>query len=131
MLAVALYAGETEGMDDGMRGFLRWASCLIAIPVVAYSGWPFLRNAWLSLRQRMPGMDVPVSVAILLAFLASAWATVTNDGEVYFDSVSMFIFFLLGGLFEDLDQDLTQPPAILQRNSEPPGQRPRHLRQPA
>ena len=102
MLAVALYAGESGGMDEEMRGFLRWASCVIALPVVGYSGWPFLRGAWGSLRNWMLGMDVPVSIAILLAFLASVWATLWNEGEVYFDSVSMFIFFLLTGRFLEM-----------------------------
>jgi len=51
---------------------------------------------------RRPGMDVPVTLAISAAFLASAWATVTGRGEIYFDSVTMFTFFLLAGRFLEM-----------------------------
>ena len=102
MLAVALYAGEYEGMDTGLRNFLRGVSLLLTIPVVLYSGKTFFTSAWRDLRRRQLGMDVPVSIAIGGAFLASAWATATGSGEVYFDSVTMFTFFLLAGRFLEM-----------------------------
>lgn len=102
MLAVALYAGEGEGMDAGLRNFLRWVSLLLTVPVVLYSARPFFASAWRDLKRRRPGMDVPVTLAISAAFMASAWATVTGQGEIYFDSVTMFTFFLLAGRFLEM-----------------------------
>lgn len=102
MLAIALYAGEYSGMEAGLRDFMRWVSLAIATPVVLYSSRPFFVGAWRDLARRRLGMDVPVSLAIGGAFAASAWATVTGGGEVYFDSVTMFTFFLLAGRFLEM-----------------------------
>jgi len=92
--AVALYAGALEGMEDRYRDFLRWVSLLVATPIVLYAARPFFAGAVRDLRARQPGMDLPVAIAIGAAYLASAWATVMRTGEVYFDSVCMFTFFL-------------------------------------
>ncbi len=102
MLAVAMYAGESQGMDTGLRDFMRWISLLITLPVVFYSASSFFRSAWRDLKHHQLGMDVPVSLAIGLAFIASSWATVSNQGEVYFDSVTMFTFFLLTGRYLEM-----------------------------
>ncbi|MDH5444333.1 MAG: heavy metal translocating P-type ATPase [Gammaproteobacteria bacterium] len=102
MLAVALYAGEAEGMKESMKQFFRWISLLIALPVILYSARPFFTSALGDLKRKRLGMDVPVSLAIGGAFLASIYATVTNSGEVYFDSVTMFTFFLLSGRFLEM-----------------------------
>ncbi len=102
MLAVALYAGDYEGMDDNMTRFLRWVSLFITTPVLLYSARPFFVAAIRDLKMRGLGMDVPVALAISGAFIASAWATVSNSGEVYFDSVTMFTFFLLSGRFLEM-----------------------------
>jgi Cu2+-exporting ATPase len=102
MLAVALYAGDHYGMDQDIRGFLRWMSLLISLPVVLYSARVFFSAAWRDLRRHRFGMDVPVSLAIALAFCASVWATVAGTGAVYFDSVTMFTFFLLAGRFLEM-----------------------------
>jgi Cu2+-exporting ATPase len=67
-----------------------------------YSAAPFFRGAWRDLRRRRAGMDVPVALGIGAAFAASVWATLTSSGEVYFDSVTMFVFFLLGGRFLEM-----------------------------
>ena len=102
MLAIALYAGDFYDMDEAMRGFLRWVSLFVALPVVFYAAQPFFLNAWNGLKNGQLGMDVPVSLAIGGAFLASCWATIQGGGEVYFDSVSMFTFFLLLGRFLEM-----------------------------
>ena len=102
MLAVALYAGEHEGMDAGLKNFLRWVSMLLTVPVILYSGKSFFTSAWRDLRRRQLGMDVPVSLAIGGAFTASVWATLRGSGEIYFDSVTMFTFFLLAGRFLEM-----------------------------
>ena len=97
MMAVAMYLGDYQGMDDGIRRLLRWASMIVTIPVIGYSGQAFFQSAWRDLRQGRLGMDVPVSLAIGIAFVASVWATWSDTGHVYYDSVTMFIFFLLIG----------------------------------
>ncbi len=102
MLAVAMYAGDYSGMDADLQNFMRWVSMLIATPVVFYSAQSFFSSAWRDLKARQLGMDVPVSLAIGLAYAASSWATITRSGEVYFDSVTMFTFFLLAGRFLEM-----------------------------
>jgi len=94
MFAVPLYFAASQGMDPTMREYMRLVSMLVSIPVALYSGWPFYRGAWVALRSRSISMDVPVSLGIILAFLASVWNALTGTGEVYFDSVTMFVFFL-------------------------------------
>lgn len=98
MVAVGMYTGATDFWLD----FLRWLSMLVATPVVFFSAWPFFQAAWRSVKMRHLVMDVPVALAIGLAYLASVWATVTSTGEVYFESVSMFTFFLLLGRYVEL-----------------------------
>lgn len=102
MLAVALYAGDYSGMDAGLENFMRWVSMFIATPVVFYSAKSFFSSAWRDLKVHQLGMDVPVSLAIGLAYAASCWATVNQSGQVYFDSVTMFTFFLLAGRFLEM-----------------------------
>ncbi|WP_193166236.1 heavy metal translocating P-type ATPase [Microbulbifer hainanensis] len=97
MFAIALYFGADTGIDSGLQGYLRWVSLLVATPVVLYAARPFFAAALRSLRQRHLSMDVPVSLAIGLAYVASFYATVFNTGDVYFESISMFTFFLLLG----------------------------------
>ena len=94
MFAVALYSGEFQGIDQSMERFLRLVSFLVTTPVVFYSARPFFAGAIRGLKARMPGMDVPVSIAIGAAYVASVYATYTNGPAVWYDSVTMFVFFL-------------------------------------
>lgn len=103
MLAVAMYIGDYQGMDSGIRSLMEWASLVITLPVLLYSGQTFFRAAWGDLSRRRLGMDVPVSIALIGAFSASLFHTVTGDGEVYYDSVTMFSFFLLLGRFLEMN----------------------------
>ena len=96
MFAVALYAGEFYGIEAHIQTFLRVISLLVCLPVVFYSARPFFTGALRGLRAREPGMDVPVALAILAAFSASTWATLSGGGQIYFDSVAMFVLFLSG-----------------------------------
>jgi Cu2+-exporting ATPase len=102
VLSIALYAGDWSGMDAGFRTFFRWIGLLLTTPVLLYSGAPFFRGAWRDLRNRSVGMDVPVSLGILVAFGGSLHASWTGQGQVYYDSVVMFIFFLLTSRFFEL-----------------------------
>lgn len=94
MYAVALYVGAFQDMDPGLEALLRWVSLLVATPVVLYSGRPFFTGAWRDLRSGRPGMDVPVALAVGGAWVASVLHTFAGRGEVYFDSVTMFVFLL-------------------------------------
>ncbi len=102
MFAVALYAGAFQGMDPAIENFLRLVSLLVATPVAIYSGGPFFAGAWRDLRARTAGMDVPVAIAIGGAYAASVWHSLNGNGEVYFDSVTMFVFFLSLGRFLEM-----------------------------
>ncbi len=102
MFAVGLYVGDYQGMEDWIREMFRWVSLILTAPVVAYSAQPFFSAAWRDLRRWQAGMDVPVTLAIVAAFAASIWYTVQGGGEVYYDSVSMFVFFLLTGRFLEM-----------------------------
>jgi Cu2+-exporting ATPase len=99
MFGIALHAGDLQGIATEHQILLRTVSLLVASFVVGYSAKPFFVTAWRHLRQGALVMDLPVALAIGLAFIASVWATVTGSGEVYFDSVVMFTFFLLLGRF--------------------------------
>jgi len=102
MVATALYVGEASFIDEDQRSFLRWISLVMSIPVMLYSAQPFFVGALRDLRNKNLGMDVPVAIALSLAWTASIIATLTGLGEVYFDSVAMFTLFLLTGRFLEL-----------------------------
>lgn len=99
MIAVGLYFGAFSGMSEYNLIYLRWASLVLTIPIVTYGASPFYKGAINTLKMKRLSMDVPVSIAITLAFTASVWATVSQQGEVYFESVAMFTFLLLIGKF--------------------------------
>ena len=101
MMQVMMYAFPGYTTDAGQIEpefvqLMRWASLALTIPVMLYSALPFFGGALRDLRSRTLGMDVPVALGLGAAFAASAWATVSGEGEVYFDSVTMFVFLLLG-----------------------------------
>ena len=81
---------------------MNWASFALTVPVVLYSAWPIWRHAGDNLRHGRAGMDVPVALGIVAAFIPSVHATYTGHGEVYFDSVTMFVAFLLTARYLEL-----------------------------
>ncbi|SEL92271.1 Cu2+-exporting ATPase [Colwellia chukchiensis] len=99
MIAFGLYFGAFSDMAAHNKVYLRWASFFLTLPIVTYGAYPFYKSAFYALKARQLSMDVPVSIAICLAFLASVWATFSQRGEVYFESVSMFTFLILIGKF--------------------------------
>ena len=98
MYAVPVYMAGGDMSAEAVQ-LMRWASFVLTVPVVFWSAGPFFASAWRDVRARRVGMDVPVALGIAVAFAASAWATWTGRGEVYFDSVAMFVFLLLGARF--------------------------------
>ena len=99
MLAFPLYFELVSDLSTDFVDFFRWFSLLVATPVVFYSARPFFTNARRDLLSRHLTMDVPVAIAIGLAYGASAWITLIGGEEVYFESVCMFTFFLLLGRY--------------------------------
>jgi Cu2+-exporting ATPase len=89
-------------MDAGMTALMQWSSLLLTVPAIVYSAQPFFRGAWLDLRRGMPGMDVPVALGIGAAFAGSVVALLRRSGDVYFDSITMFIFLLLASRYFEL-----------------------------
>ena len=102
MFAIAMYAAGTDGMSPPHRKLMAFTSLVVSLPVVFYAALPFFSGALRGIRLRAPGMDVPVALAIALAFAASVWATVSGRGEVYFDSVAMFTFLLLSARYVEM-----------------------------
>ncbi len=106
MFSVPLYLGIYTGITTDFLSFFRWVSLLMSLPVVLFAATPFYRAALRSLKAKQLTMDVPVTIAILGAFLASAYITAFTEpsleSDVYFDSVAMFTFFLLLGRFIEM-----------------------------
>jgi len=128
ILAVAMYVGDWSGMESGYRRFFTWLSLLLTLPILGYSAMPFLKGAWRDLRRLRAGMDVPVSLGIMLAFLGSAYHTIAGSGHVYYDSVSMFVFFLLSARYLEMrarkhsaesSEALTQSIPVMARRIDP------------
>jgi Cu2+-exporting ATPase len=102
MYAVPVYFAEADSIEADMLQLMRWASLVLTLPAVFYSAQPFFQGAWADLRRKAAGMDVPVALGIAAAFGGSVWSTVAGEGEVYFDSVTMFIFLLLASRYLEL-----------------------------
>lgn len=99
MIAFALYASDPESLQPAMRSLLYWLSCFLTVPVIVYSGKSFFAGALRDVRCARTGMDIPVALGISIAFIGSLYNTVTGHEHIYYDSVVMFIFFLLTGRY--------------------------------
>jgi len=95
MYAVPAYLAAEGTMGEDIRLLMRLASLMLTVPVVLYSAAPFFQAAWRDLRRLQLGMDVPIALGVGSAFIASVVATFTGGDAVYFDSIAMFVFFLL------------------------------------
>jgi P-type Cu2+ transporter len=106
MYAWPAYVTEPGEIPADIGQLLRWASWVLSLPVVFFASGPFFNSAWRDLKHGRVGMDTPVSIGILVTFLASSGATFDPTGpwghEVWYDSLTMFVFFLLGGRYLEL-----------------------------
>ena len=101
LLSVSVWSGRAGDMDPSLVALFCWLSALIALPTVAYAGQPFFVSALGALRGRRLNMDVPISLAILLATGMSLYQTMRGSDQVYFDAAVTLLFFLLIGRFLD------------------------------
>ncbi|MDG6774518.1 heavy metal translocating P-type ATPase [Thiomicrorhabdus sp. ZW0627] len=97
--SVALYTGAAD--DQEFRNYFHWIEFFIATITLAYSGQPFLKGAWTSLKAKSVGMDVSISLGMLATYFFSFWVTIHPErvGEVYFDTLIDFMFLLLIGRY--------------------------------
>lgn len=94
--SIALYAGAIEGE---YRALFYWIGFALSTPTLLYSGWPFLKGAWISLKTRHPSMDLPIAIGATVTWGYSSWITFSGSttGHVYFDTVVNFLFVILIG----------------------------------
>lgn len=102
LLSVAVWSGLASDMGPATRALFHWVSALIAVSAVAYAGQPFFQSAVASLRNGRLNMDVPISLAVLLATGMSLFETMRGGPHVYFDAAVTLLFFLLVGRFLDV-----------------------------
>lgn len=135
MMATPSYVAGPGELAPDMRQLLNWGSWLLALPVMLFSAGPLMAGAWRGLRARRIGMDVPVALALVITFVASTGATFGPGGvfghEVFFDSLAMFVSFLLGARYVELlarhraarglEQAMARLPAVALRLREGPG----------
>ncbi|MDH5204497.1 MAG: cation-translocating P-type ATPase [Hylemonella sp.] len=106
MYAWPAYVAAPGDLSAEMEQLLRWASWVLTLPVIIFSCGPFFSNAWRDIAQRRVSMDLPVALGIVITFAVSTAGTFEPAGifgaEVYFDSLTMFVFFLLTGRWLEL-----------------------------
>jgi Cu2+-exporting ATPase len=106
MLATPTYLAGAHDIEPDLRRLLHWGGWVLSLPVLLLSAAPFFVGAWRGLRQRQLSMDAPVALGLLVTFVASSVATFHPGGwlgsEVYFDSLTMFVAFVLGARWLEL-----------------------------
>lgn len=99
LLSTALYAGFFTGIEVEFRKFFHYLSWGFATPVYLYSGIPFLRSAFYGLKHKTLNMDSLLVLGVSLTYFYSVYVTISNRGEIYFESVCMIYFFILLGKY--------------------------------
>jgi Cu2+-exporting ATPase len=114
-MSVPLYS-DSYVIEPNIKRFFELISMLVATIVFFYSGKIFLKNAWRDISNKHLGMDVPVALSISIAYIASCWNVITNNNQtIYFDSMIMFVFFLLAGRYIEMSvrhQGMTSKSAL-------------------
>lgn len=101
IISVALWSSDQELMGMATRDLFHWISAIIALPTLAYAGRPFFHSALSVLKHGRTNMDVPISLALILATMMSIFETIHHGEHAYFDSAVMLLFFLLIGRWLD------------------------------
>ena len=110
MMQVMMYAWPSYvGANDITAEYnllLGWTSWVLTVPVMVYSAGPIFRAAWRSVQSfkqtHMLGMDVPIALALALAFIAGTINLIAGVGHTYFDSITMFVAFILAARYVEL-----------------------------
>lgn len=97
LLSVSVWSGAA----DATRDLFHWISAAITLPTIAFSGQPFFKSAWAALSAKRLNMDVPITLAIVLALVTSLWETSLSGEHAYFDAALALTFFLLAGRYLD------------------------------
>ncbi|MCV2867655.1 heavy metal translocating P-type ATPase [Defluviimonas sp. WL0002] len=97
LLSVAVWSGA----EAATRDLFHWISAAIALPTLVFAGQPFFSAAWTSLKARRLGMDVPISLALILSSAISLYETFQGGEHAYFDAAVSLCFFLLAGRYLD------------------------------
>ena len=101
-IAIAQYAGYFTGMEQRFKDILNVAEFILSTPVLFYSGWIFFRGAYYGFKNHVVNMDTLVASGALLAYIYSIYAMISQTGEVYFDSVTMIVTFVLVGKYLEI-----------------------------
>ncbi len=113
MYAAPQYFSEPGEISKDIQGLLRWASWVLSLPIIFFSSGPFFKAALQDVLARRISMDLPIALGIGITFLVSSAATFEPDawwaGEVFFDSLAMFVSFILCGRW--LEQRMRQKTA--------------------
>ncbi len=99
VLAVALYASDWSSIASQYEELFRRLSLLLVLPIMLFCAAPIFSGAIRDIRHRSATMDIPIALGLLIAFMASAYATLSGTGEIYFDSIAMFVFLQLVARF--------------------------------
>ena len=97
LLSIGLWTTSGDTMGVATRDFMHWISATIALPTILFAGRPFFRSALKALKSGHTNMDVPISLALILASTMSLYETISHGEHIYFDSAVMLMFFLLSG----------------------------------
>ena len=101
LLSIAVWAGHEGEMGPATRSMMHWVSAIIALPAAAFAGRPFFRSAFFALKAGRANMDVPISLAVILALSLSVYESLNHGRDAYFDAAVMLLFFLLIGRWLD------------------------------
>ncbi|MCP1659831.1 heavy metal translocating P-type ATPase [Neisseria perflava] len=100
MFAIPTYLYDEGEIEPLYLSILHWGAFIMVLPVVFYCAIPFYKGAWRDFKNRRAGMDTPIALAIVMTFAAGVYSLATNAGQgMYFESIAMLLFFLLGGRF--------------------------------
>jgi len=97
LVAVALYAGDFQGMESQYANLFRGLSAAIAMVSLGWPGSVFFRGAWVALQTRTANLDLPIALALGAGGVAGLWNVLQGSGAIYFDSLCVLVFLLLVG----------------------------------
>ena len=101
MIAWPQYVAGPQEIPPDIWQLMNWANWVLSLPVMIFSCGPFFTGAWHAARQGRVSMDTPVAIGMLATFVVSTGVTMGQTDvfghEAYFDSLTMFVAFLLMG----------------------------------